>query len=373
MYSNGRNKSLDGIRGIAILMVLVWHYFNILIIPQAHTFLGYLHLSTKLFWSGVDLFFVLSGYLIGGILLRSRHGSSHQYYKRFYLRRFFRIIPIYTLLLLLVYFYSCFKLGFNSTNETLSEWLPYLFFIQNYTHESIQYAGLLGATWSLAVEEQFYLFLPFILRLNKKLFLSIIIILILISPVIRYFTQNYSWFITRGDSLLLGVLIAYAVQFKKVTLWIKLNQHTILFFMMILLGSLAYFSIHKPYPGHFLNHLFLSLFYGGLIALAAHGNLVYLKTFLENKLLIWFGHRSYSIYLMHWLILAILAETVLGHSDWKFLLMEEHGSRLVFAALLISLCVCDFLYRFVEKPMIAIGHQLTTFPEQVSNMNKQPI
>jgi surface polysaccharide O-acyltransferase-like enzyme len=74
-----RITSLDGVRGIAILMVLIWHYFNNQIIPAPNTFIGYAHLATRLFWSGVDLFFVLSGFLIGGILLEQRDAQNYSY------------------------------------------------------------------------------------------------------------------------------------------------------------------------------------------------------------------------------------------------------------------------------------------------------
>src|SRR5207245_2913352 len=97
----GRIPELDGLRGIAICLVLGAHFINVTNGPRLAAFFQDLFL---LGWSGVDLFFVLSEFLIGGILLDVR--SSHSYFKTFYARRFFRIIPIYylwvTLYLLLV-------------------------------------------------------------------------------------------------------------------------------------------------------------------------------------------------------------------------------------------------------------------------------
>src|SRR5258708_11706525 len=97
--ASGRIPELDGLRGVAILSVLVWHYFYFH--PAAgHHPVGlarqlYVHFEQflALGWSGVDLFFVLSGFLIGGILLNARNSPS--YFRTFYLRRFFRIVPIY--------------------------------------------------------------------------------------------------------------------------------------------------------------------------------------------------------------------------------------------------------------------------------------
>jgi len=95
----GRIPALDGLRGAAILLVVVWHYFYFYPDPNHHPanllpkIYVYFERCIAIGWIGVDLFFVLSGFLIGGILLEVR--TSHLYFKTFYLRRFFRIIPVY--------------------------------------------------------------------------------------------------------------------------------------------------------------------------------------------------------------------------------------------------------------------------------------
>src|SRR6266446_3030301 len=95
---SGRVPELDGIRGIAIGMVLVGHFF--MIVSRPGSLLAYALVPLRLMWSGVDLFFVLSGFLIGGILLDARDSSN--YFRVFYTRRFFRIVPIYAVLLFTV-------------------------------------------------------------------------------------------------------------------------------------------------------------------------------------------------------------------------------------------------------------------------------
>src|SRR5262249_3561693 len=91
--SGGRVSELDGIRGTAIGMVLLHHYFYAALQTKPATLLSYIQVTGRLAWSGVDLFFVLSGFLIGGILLDARYASN--YFRVFYTRRFFRIVPIY--------------------------------------------------------------------------------------------------------------------------------------------------------------------------------------------------------------------------------------------------------------------------------------
>src|SRR5258708_1205348 len=112
----GRIPELDGIRGIAIGMVLIAHCFAIVSRPGSA--LAYALVPLRLDWTGVDLFFVLSGFLIGGILLDAR-GSSN-YFRVFYTRRFFRIVPIYAVLLasvaLAVYFS---RAGFIAKTEQI--------------------------------------------------------------------------------------------------------------------------------------------------------------------------------------------------------------------------------------------------------------
>src|ERR1700690_1908815 len=91
----GRIPELDGIRGIAIAMILAHHYFLLPIAASPGTFWSYVQAAGRLAWSGVDLFFVLSGFLIGGILLDAR--NSNNYYQTFYRRRIYRIFPLYFL------------------------------------------------------------------------------------------------------------------------------------------------------------------------------------------------------------------------------------------------------------------------------------
>src|SRR5258708_5235695 len=90
---DGRRAELDGLRGLAILLVMYQHYVNGPIKPAVGSLLDYVLLPGRLAWTGVDLFFLLSGYLIGGLLLQNR--DSLTYFKTFYVRRAYRILPLY--------------------------------------------------------------------------------------------------------------------------------------------------------------------------------------------------------------------------------------------------------------------------------------
>src|ERR1700733_6748008 len=95
-----RIPELDGLRGVAIAMGVFMHYVTLALVATPPSPLGYIRVVTRPFWSAVDLFFVLSGFLIGGNLLDARDSPS--YFSTFYIRRFSRVLPVYLLFLGLV-------------------------------------------------------------------------------------------------------------------------------------------------------------------------------------------------------------------------------------------------------------------------------
>ena len=148
-----RIRSLDGVRGIAVLCVVVFHFF-----PGDGT--GILRPLVSSGWTGVDLVFVLSGYLITRVLLE--HRGSAGYYRNFYLRRALRVLPLY---------YSLFLVVLVLTPLLQIHWrighLAMLFHVANFVLPADSSLGMLGPfnffhVWSLSVEEQFYLLWPWL-------------------------------------------------------------------------------------------------------------------------------------------------------------------------------------------------------------------
>jgi peptidoglycan/LPS O-acetylase OafA/YrhL len=159
--------ALDGVRGIAILMVLIWHSFPCQLsgpfVPGSWQARAVKYLNTT--WSGVDLFFVLSGFLIFRLLLSNEF--SLRYLAGFYIRRAFRILPLYWLLLASYVFFNQTIENRSSFSWILDDPMPiwsYLLLIQNWLMGFAGTVGChwLGITWSLAAEEQFYLLAPFL-------------------------------------------------------------------------------------------------------------------------------------------------------------------------------------------------------------------
>ena len=220
----GRISELDGLRGIAIILVLIWHYYVSQINLSAHNMHGLFTHALMLSWSGVDLFFVLSGFLIGGKILDNRDSSN--FYSVFYARRACRIFPIYFLWIGL--FYSARFLHAQDPFPWLFDHplplLSYLTYTQNFVAavNGSFGANWLGITWTLAIEEQFYLLFPLVIRLFPKKHLSALLLsLIAFAPVIRttlYFLLSSKGFVGhvllpgRWDALLLGVFIAHLLR-----------------------------------------------------------------------------------------------------------------------------------------------------------------
>jgi peptidoglycan/LPS O-acetylase OafA/YrhL len=212
------------VRGIAIFLVVLWHYGIPDVKPIPGTVDSYILQALSLSWSGVDLFFVLSGYLIGGILLD--HIDEQNWSRVFYIRRFLRIVPLYGLLI-----------GVTYAADSRMPFIYYLTFTQNIWIAIHSYWPD-GVTWSLAVEEQFYVLLPLLVWLLPRRWLpAVLAALIIIAPICRVSALNYfDSFIAPGvlfpcrmDSLLCGVLCAYAMRQEKFREWLFRNRATLYF------------------------------------------------------------------------------------------------------------------------------------------------
>jgi peptidoglycan/LPS O-acetylase OafA/YrhL len=213
--------ALDGLRGIAILLVMLHHFTYLR--PTA----GFdAHIGSVLFffWTGVDLFFVLSGFLITGILLDSR--GSERYFSTFYARRTLRIFPLYYLVLFVAFVVlpqfpavHAVLVGQESPVTLPRQW-PYWFYLTNFSiAEGGWVHGWVDVAWSLAIEEQFYLLWPLLVWLCPPRMFAPLCALILVSqPLARIYARETDvaalsifvlpWF--RLDGFAIGALLALA-------------------------------------------------------------------------------------------------------------------------------------------------------------------
>src|SRR4051794_2206506 len=211
------NLYLDGVRGIAVLAVLLTHgTFLFAETPVTRYVLPPMTFG----WWGVDLFFVLSGFLITGILLNTRTASNRA--SAFYARRTLRIFPIYYLSLLVLFALAAKFYWIRSVlpHRSAVDKTAYLLYLQNWIplwHSLTLKPSLIGHFWSLAVEEQFYLVWPWIVwRLSPKAVLRICVVGAIAALVLRVVLVNHfgphlwihSLTVTRGEGLLVGSALA---------------------------------------------------------------------------------------------------------------------------------------------------------------------
>jgi peptidoglycan/LPS O-acetylase OafA/YrhL len=366
-----RLPQLDGLRGLAILLVLVWHYFvNLLLVGSdawkpAQRLLGFT-------WSGVDLFFVLSGFLLGGILLDE--SNSPNYFKAFYARRAFRILPLYSLLVVLLAAAEVTGLA------TRADWswmfarpLPlasYISFTQNFVTAARGDFGcsFLGVTWSLAIEEQFYLVLPWLLRaVPRPAQPSVLLTMVVAAPFFRLaalgllphgLVTGFVLTPCRMDTLLLGVLLAWVLRDEEWKAKLAARRKIILALLaMAVMAALGYGFID---PGPWLVATAglsgAALLYAGLLWLCVTQPQTWFSRLCRWRVLRGLGGISYGVYLLHQPVSGAV-HLLAGH-DFPRLNGPADGC-LTLAALAVTLTLAAASWRWFEKKLVRRGRSFT--------------
>ena len=366
-----RLPELDGIRGMAMLLVLVWHYIACTSLAPPGTPGGYGIKALSMTWAGVDLFFVLSGYLIGGILIDNR--ASPNYFQAFYARRFCRIFPLYYLSL------GLFAFAVNAEWGRKSPWLfdgplpiwAYATYLQNFVMASSASLGSnwMGPTWSLAIEEQFYVVLPLAVRLLPPVTLrKLLTILVFSAPVLR--GALFLWYPSgalaayvllpgRWDALFLGVLGAFAVRQPEARAWLITHRGRIrgavvggvVVTTWLLVNGQGVYSIGMTFYGHTV----LAVMCLGLLLLASLGPGGFTRRLFSHPLLVWIGTISYGIYIVH--------QPMLGFAhawlrEQRPRIADSADAWITLVALLLTFAVATASWRFFERPIVQYGRRI---------------
>ena len=346
-------KGLDGIRAIAVIMVLAYH------------------LKLALFKSGflgVTVFFVLSGYLITGILISEVEEEGTIDLKNFWLRRIRRLVPAVMSMAVVIIFVSAVVNRIIFT-KGCKDFLASVLGFNNWWQifNKISYFEAAGVPspfthcWSLAIETQFYLIYPLILlgiyklvksrgegRANRGLlFAGVTLLLALISVILMIVlfdpqqdaSRVYYGTDTRAFSLLFGALLAILWEYRMVPRRLSASVNMVLgsvSFAVLLVMTIAINGSSNFWyrGGHFFGTILTVL-----MVYAVSGRKTWLSRFLSNPVLKWMGDRSYSIYLWHYPIILLISKGI--KASWWITLIE----------IVLSVVLSELSYRFIETPI----------------------
>ena len=298
---------LDGVRGLAILWVVLYHCN-----PRLEG--TWIHYVSIWGWAGVILFFALSGFLITSILLTTR--DKPRYFHNFHSRRALRIWPVYILLLVAVYLNAPWFIG-PSVMDAIktAPWLAYLFLVQNLFHLTLPPA--IGPTWALCIEEQYYFFwAPLVKWLRRPWMLATVLLCALLgSPWLRH--SNYAWLtpthtLIHLDGIALGSLVALGTHTlplsRRTWLWMGLGGLVAgIWAAATIAGGTAY-----------LDSALAVGFVGGVLALiASTGSRNPINAILRRGPLAFYGRISYGLYMIH--------IAVFIYFGWFDLRMDPYG------------------------------------------------
>ncbi len=367
---------LDGVRGLAILAVLLSHAATIIgVFPT--TGLGRIvrHITIPC-WGGVDLFFALSGFLITGILIRGRRGD--RYFTSFYARRVLRIFPIYYLFLMISLLVCTQVPSFSHSVASGDAHLPvttaqrvcYFLYLQNipyfWPEWSTGLVGLWGAYWSLAVEEQFYFLWPTLVRFLRLRWLYwMCLAALLAAPCLRHWVAPITgdslgmlqFPLSRLDGLFAGAALA---------LYRELNGRPLPLRWGLVWGGLGtgilfFIAAFHPYeltsPGFFFDRIGISgfaLIGMGLITATQH-SLPRVERVLVSRPLLALGKYSYGIYVYH-VAVFLLFERIGGRMSEVFAgrLSVLYGVMFCSVAMFLTFGLAYLSYEVIEKRFLAL-------------------
>lgn len=341
------------------MLVISFHYINNQLV-NTQTALGkILYNLTGFGWVGVDLFFVISGFLIGSILLRNK--ATGKLFKSFFIRRFVRIVPNYYLLIIIFIIISqlsFFKDDYFLTgNNVIPAW-SYFAMTHNFFMADLQNMGndAMSVTWSIGIEEQFYILFPlFILLIKEKWLPYFLIVLIGLAIYCRslypHWIPAYVLLPCRMDAISFGILLAWLYKNFDIKLLVQKHLSKMLMSVGLVIIICAYLFYFYRDLGIVRNSLFAYVFFILILIALGKPQSLYSRL-LSNNLLGWIGMISYSLYLFHYLILGVFRN--LGSHFYKDGGTAFHVSVST-AALIFSFFFAWMVYQFLEKPFVTLG------------------
>jgi peptidoglycan/LPS O-acetylase OafA/YrhL len=334
-----RFPAFDGLRAIAAALVFTFHFGG----PAWQWTIG---------WTGVHLFFVLSGFLITTLLLREEERYRRISLRGFYIRRLFRIMPVYFVVLAATYALA----HLSGTGDQVRKSLFHYLFLMNEFAPTNAFLH----TWTIGIEQKFYIFWPLIAfalitgAFRKRLALTVVAILVLIALVPT--AHAFPYWPMQYVVILVGCALAIIMNHPRGYALVRPLTHPVVATVIAVAFVVVHvFGLpHWPPPSSGQSDSLLG-FYAVLVA-------ILLPTLLSHSLpakalslrpMVFVGERSYSLYLVQLIALQVVEGVV---PAWR----NHRDSKVLLATLIVGLLASDLLYRWVEQPMIKVGRRFAT-------------
>lgn len=385
---NKRNLELDRLRAFAVIMTVVIHYARVFfpwdISPEYHQGTSILNIWLNS-WTGVDLFFVISGYIISKNIvekidkLKQSEIGLVKFIKSFYIKRIYRIYPVAVIIFMFVFLCAILfnqSGSFGTVENTIEAGISIFTYTFNYFFAYQSYhAFTLSPYWSLSVEEQFYLILPIFLLLTKTTKQRVLLLLstlLLITFYIRPYSKIESIFFTqtRCDGLIYGCLTYYLTSQSWFSTIINNevgNQYARMMITMLLIMLLSSITALG-----FSNNIVIPLgciISSILVIIAAFEKNIIISLSPIQKTLDYLGSRSYSLYLVHFPMFSLTQEIIFRLSNYfGFSINSSLSLYYTVVAFLLTAISTEILYRFVELTFIKKGRKFSNeIPNQSVN------
>jgi peptidoglycan/LPS O-acetylase OafA/YrhL len=358
-----RIDEIECLRAVAILFTLIHHAFFYLLIkapPFEDTLLRY-----ATFWGGVDLFFVISGFVIFRDLMSKKKKIS--YWRNtgaFWLRRAWRILPsawLWLVIYLLVTLFLNSSGAIGHFENNLTDSLAAFFQVANFQSWRCMHAGTCGPNgvyWSLSLEEQFYLLLPIVIFIFGRKLRYFFLFLLVVQFFIRRPVWSLIWAV-RTDTFIWGCLLA---MMSKKDIYQKLeprflNMFPFVKWIVVPMLIIAMALIPAAPNGVPLPTSLLGVVCCLLVYLASYDRGYLMAPGFFRRGLVWLGGRSYSLYLTHVVLFRVAIELwyrAIGND----VATADHIWPLTISALLLVFAASELNYRFVEQPLRRYGKRL---------------
>jgi peptidoglycan/LPS O-acetylase OafA/YrhL len=357
------SPQLDGLRGIAILCVLSGHLF------ESHFRGG---------WVGVDIFFVLSGFLITSILIAEYESTGTISLKNFYGRRALRLLPALFIGIALTAVLSFFgATPFHTFAGFRDAAVPAVFYFSNFSNAD---PGTFIHTWSLSVEEQFYLIWPLtlggvLLVAKPRARIAMIVMLMAAFAAIRFTLEVqhfrwwnlYSWFYTRADVLIAGALVACAAAAWPEKIAGVVRKVKPLALLAILFVGYIFWTTYADQRWLYRWGLTATALCCALILFVVQFDSTNLLTrVLRNKVFVWFGRHSYGIYVYHMQIFY----------TFRHLIHFGDSKIAVFAATITKVAAVVTIswasYRWIESPLLRLKDKFFSAKAAQTPVRRRP-